>query len=167
MHLLHLKLISIREARTANRVAEAFSGDEAQLIAATRFATRSLVGLSREGHGTLDVKPSVSDARLTIDGAPVETGAQALKAGKYALRLEAKGYSPWFTDAYVDAGEVTRLNATLTALPQPIYKKWWLWTVVAVVVAGGATAVALGVQSAGTRPETTYDLGLQVHLPQK
>jgi hypothetical protein len=45
-------------------------------------------------------------------------------------------------------------GATLTAAPppprkQPTYKKWWVWTLVGVAVAGGAAA---GIAVAATRP---------------
>jgi hypothetical protein len=167
-YLLHLKLIATREARTANRVAEAFSGDEAQLIAATRFATRRLVGVSSDGFGTLDVRPSPSDAKLLLDGLPVaQAGSQSLKAGKYSLRLESDGYAPWFTDAYVDVGQATRLNATLSALPQAWYKKWWVWTIVGVaVVGGGTTAAVLVTRHNASKPEPTYSFTFQVQFPQ-
>ncbi|MGC4113803.1 MAG: hypothetical protein QM765_03915 [Myxococcales bacterium] len=71
-YLLHLKLISIKGAKIANRVAESFVGEEAQLIGATRFAARSLVGLHGDGEGQLEVPKPVSDARLLVDGRPVE-----------------------------------------------------------------------------------------------
>jgi tetratricopeptide (TPR) repeat protein len=50
--------------------------------------------------------------------------------------------------------------------PQPIYKKWWLWTTVGLVVAAGV-GVGLGVgltQSAGPEPSTdlgTFEFGLR------
>ena len=49
---------------------------------------------------------------------------------------------------------VTTLTATAPPPhPQtPVYKKWWLWTVVGVVAAGAATGVALAVTSQRTEP---------------
>lgn len=163
-YLMHLKLIGTRNARIAHRVAEAFSGEEAQLVAAARFAARSLVGLSREGEGTLEVRPTVSDARVLLDGKAVE-GAQSLEAGKYNLRLEADGYQPWFGDVYVDAGARTRLDVELKALPQPWYRKWWVWTAAGAVAAGATTAAILAKR--GQKSETTYNFGLQVQFPSK
>lgn len=44
---------------------------------------------------------------------------------------------------------------TLTTAPparQPVYKKWWLWTIVGVAAAGAATGLALGLTSQKTEP---------------
>ena len=166
-YLLHLKLISIKGAKIANRVAESFVGEESQLIGAARFAARSLVGLAREGEGKLDVPRPVSDARLIVDGKPVEgaSGVQSLQAGKYNLRLEADGFAPWFSDVYVDAGALTRVNATMQQVGSPWYRKWWVWTVVGVVVAGGAaTAAVLATQGAGSSQEK-YQFGFETQFP--
>jgi hypothetical protein len=49
------------------------------------------------------------------------------------------------------------LEAPVDALPppvaeaKPLYKRWWFWTALGVVVAGGATAIAVGL---ATRPPT-------------
>ncbi|HEY3447900.1 MAG TPA: PEGA domain-containing protein [Myxococcales bacterium] len=167
-YLLHLKLISIKGAKIANRVAESFVGEESQLIGATRFAARSLVGLPRDGEGKLEVPRPVSDARLIVDGKPVEGAAsvQALQAGKYNLRLEADGYAPWFSDVYVDAGSLTRVNATMKEIGSPVYKKWWLWTVVGVVVAGGAATAAV-LATKGGSSESLHPFDFQTSLPQR
>jgi hypothetical protein len=40
----------------------------------------------------------------------------------------------------------------------PVYKKWWLWTIVGVVAAGAAVGIGLGVTSSSSTPTT--DLGV-------
>lgn len=167
-YLLHLKLISIKGAKIANRVAESFVGQESQLIGATRFAARTLVGLPREGDGTLEVPKPVSDARLIVDGKAVDAeGVQTLKAGKYNLRLEADGYAPWFSDVYVDPGALTRVSVAMQSVGSPVYKKWWLWTLVGVVVAGGAaTAAVLATQPIGGAG-TPQPFDFETSLPQR
>ena len=35
----------------------------------------------------------------------------------------------------------------------PIYKKWWFWTIIGVVVAGGAVGAAVGVTQANKQPQ--------------
>ena len=44
---------------------------------------------------------------------------------------------------------------------KPVYKAWWLWTVVGLVVAGAAVGVALGVtKPIESSPDTTNDYTL-------
>jgi hypothetical protein len=38
------------------------------------------------------------------------------------------------------------------AVNEPVYKKWWFWTAVGVVVVGGATAGGVAAASAHGRP---------------
>lgn len=39
----------------------------------------------------------------------------------------------------------------------PVYKKWWLWTIVGVVVAGGAVGVAVGVTQTGIKRDYEWN----------
>jgi tetratricopeptide (TPR) repeat protein len=43
------------------------------------------------------------------------------------------------------------------ARPQPVYKRWWLWTIVGVVVAGAAVGVGVGV---GTQKSASFNANL-------
>ncbi len=53
------------------------------------------------------------------------------------------------TKAVIEPGpSVTVAATTIVAQPSrttPVYKKWWLWTVVGVAVAGAAVGIGLGV----------------------
>ena len=56
--------------------------------------------------------------------------------------------------AVIDPG--TTSPATPTAQPEPLYKKWWLWTSVggiALVGAGAGVGVALGTRRDAAMPE--------------
>lgn len=140
--LLHLKLIDIRAAQVANRVAESFQGQDEQFISAVRFATRELVGRGQHGQGRIQVRAEVDDAQTLLDGEAVDlSGETPVGAGKYNLRVESTGYLPWMGDVYVDEQRLTRLDIRLMERPQQWYEAWWLWTTVGVAVAGG---VALG-----------------------
>lgn len=163
--LIHLKLIDIREAQVENRVAESFRGEESQLLSAAAFATRKLIGHQPEGQGKLEVRPSVPDAHLTVDGKQYAHSVQTpLAPGKYNLRLQAEGFHPWIGDVYVDAGDLTRIDASLSAMPEKWYQKWWLWTTVGVVVAGGL-ALGLYLGLGGDQLPNTGTLAITAELP--
>ncbi len=40
---------------------------------------------------------------------------------------------------------------TARAQKRPVYKKWWLWTVVGVVAAGAAVGIGVGVTQSSSR----------------
>ncbi len=52
--------------------------------------------------------------------------------------------------------------------PKPVYKKWWLWTIVGVVVVGGAVGAGVGIALSGasfkkTLPDTGPGAGMALH----
>lgn len=144
-YLISLKLINIQEARTENRVAESFTGPENQLLAAARAAGRDLVGERATGVGQLIIRPSVDEEiRLLVDGrAKMAAELDRLSAGRHNLRVEAEGYHPWVADLYVESQATTVVDPLLLALPEPWYRKWWLWTAVVTVLVAGVTTVAV------------------------
>lgn len=48
-------------------------------------------------------------------------------------------------------------SAPPPARPQPVYKRWWLWTIVGVAVAGAAVGVGVGV---GTQKSASFNANL-------
>ena len=56
----------------------------------------------------------------------------------------------------MDEGRLMRLDVEMAGLPEAWYEKWWLWTTVGVVVAGGlATGLYFGLSDTG---ETVLDV---------
>ena len=83
-----------------------------------------------------------------------------LQVGEHSLEVQAPGRIPHKRTLQVRGGEHALLRVTLdslgpsaalhtdtrpteTSAPTPVYKKWWLWTTVAVVAVAGATTAAL------------------------
>lgn len=136
-HVLILKLIDIKNATTLNRVSESFQGNVDQLLQSAQFAARALVGQTLEGNGIITINSSIANAKLFLDGKPAQVAQdQSTSLGKHSVRLEAKGYYPWFSDIYVDRDTPTHLNVSLTPMQARWYTKWWLWTAVGTVVVG-------------------------------
>jgi hypothetical protein len=97
--------------------------------------------VSKSTTGILTVSSNASGAVLTIDdkrlGAlPIET---SLPAGSHKLTLTHPDFADLDTTTTVAAGESKSL--TLTMNPPPITRRWWFWTGVGAIAAGGVTAI--------------------------
>jgi hypothetical protein len=121
---------------------------------------------SRATSGILVVKSNVANTVVTIDGkgfgmVPVEA---SLKPGPHALELRRDGYRPASTQAILAAGETKQVDVPLEA-EGTIFGKWWFWTGVGVIVAGGVVvALALTTEKSpepGTVPPGVVTGGLQ------
>jgi hypothetical protein len=117
---------------------------------------------------TVTTKPA--DARLLLDGAVTQRGkgdVLPLSLGTHLLEVRAEGYRSAARDLRVSDSSPRRLDIALLPLVEspareavPLRKKWWLWTTLGVVVAGGVTAgLLLGLRDrGGETPETTIDI---------
>jgi hypothetical protein len=108
---------------------------------------------------TLRVSSNVRGAIVVVDGADMGPApVDVLRpAGSYGVSVSKRGYETYEARVSVNAGEESRLRATLIEERTPITKRWWFWTGAVVVVAGGALATY-----ALTRPEPEpppYDSG--------
>lgn len=115
--------------------------------------------VSRDSAGLLVVRSHVAATRVTIDGtalglSPVESG---LLAGSHRVVVESDGYDPGSTQVVLQAGDRRETWLDPIARP-PLYARWWFWTAVGVVVAGGiVTYVALTTERSA--PSGNYSPG--------
>jgi hypothetical protein len=114
--------------------------------------------------GELRLETDPSSATVIVDGAEMKLGpfgSLLLQVGEHALEVRAPGRTSEKRVLHVRGGERSELRISLgvpgasqdvlargkrtdSATPTPVYKKWWLWTTVAVLaVAGGTTAAVL------------------------
>jgi len=94
--------------------------------------------------GVLVVKAPL-EATVVVDGAVVGKGnvELAVAAGNHSIVGRKPGEDEASTTALVAVGEHKEVSLSFAA-SRPITTKWWFWTGVAVVVAGGAaTTIAL------------------------
>ncbi len=110
---------------------------------------------------TLDSNPP--GAALTVDGKAVGKGPWSgeLDAGGHLVTATLDGFGKARQEVVLVAGQERRVSIELVVLPpapeaeRPVYKKWWFWTGVGAVVAGGvATAIIIGNQP------KSYDLNV-------
>ncbi len=119
--------------------------------------------------GTITITASVDGAAVKLDGVPVgETPLPAsieVNPGGHKLEITREGYRTWRDQLVATPGGTLAVKAPLESLvtvvkqvieverkekPTPIYKRWWLWTVVGAVVA--AAAITGGVLGSQTPP---------------
>jgi hypothetical protein len=136
-----------------------------------RRDTEALLLRAKSYVGKLSLSLSPELASVIVDGATTIVNAGEpvlLDVGDHVLEFRAEGYATERREVSVRGGQGQELTVTLAALvPQavpaaeptqappaapleaprsertPVYKRWWLWTVVGVVVAGAAVGTAL------------------------
>lgn len=99
--------------------------------------------------GKVIISSRAEGARASVNGGklvPLPLTLE-LKVGSYKVRVAAPGHSAQVLTVVVRPGETARHNVGLiplglgTGRAQPVYKKWWFWTLVSVaVVAAGVTS---------------------------
>jgi hypothetical protein len=130
----------------------------------------------------LSVQCAVSGAHILVrgdlEGTTPLTGAIFAMPGEAHVEVNADGYRPYVRDLVLVPGKEARIDAVLTpelvtkpAPPVPetpastsIVTKWWFWTGVGVVVAGG-TAVAIVALSKPGSPAKTDGASGHVGMP--
>jgi tetratricopeptide (TPR) repeat protein len=147
---------------------EALTSEVKPLSGKLRDETEALLGRARRYLGELSLAVVPPSASVRVDGKPVERAqrrALLLEVGEHRLDVEAPGYRPeqqvfrtqggvrlnidLKLSALQDVGGAARPLREGTSRPGPAsevtpgYKKWWVWTTVAVLVVGGGVAAAL------------------------
>jgi len=144
------------------------------LSAELRAEVLSLLERARAYVGEVHVDVQPGTATVSVDGVTVASGPQAalnLLVGDHVLEFRASGRLPERRQISVRGRDQINVQVVLAppetgahagaALPAeqrpeqtPTYKKWWVWTAVSVVIAGGVTAVAV----AAARRSTEADI---------
>ena len=146
---------------------QALASDVKRLDAATRNETEALLGRARNYVGTVQLELSPANATISIDGHELDEGAERpllLSVGEHILEFNAPSKLGQRRAINVRGGETQTLDVDLVdqsvalageqagPLPvgqerepgrAPLYKKWWLWTIVGAAVVGGAVVGTL------------------------
>lgn len=160
---------------------EALASTERPLDPPLREEVEALLERARAYVGEVHVDVQPGTATVSVDGVPVAQGPSAslqLVVGDHVLEFHASGRMPARRAIRVRGREAVHLQIALAApeqtrsvsaptpidplarertTAQPLYRKWWLWTGVAVVAGGVATAV-LATRGRETR-ERSYAAG--------
>jgi len=121
--------------------------------------------------GWILVKANVKGATVAVDGklagkVPLDTD---VPAGKREITVQAPGHLPFRKMILITAGKPHPVNVKLAAMPVAVTKnqgsiasKWWFWTIIGAVAAGGAAVgVVLGMQKEPKKgPEPAFQIAL-------
>jgi hypothetical protein len=167
-------------------LAHALTAPDRPLSPPQRADTEELLARTRRyvGRYTLSLRPA--NARLLVGGNTptlAGDGRLVLPVGAHALDAEADGHRPLRRSLQVVGGEEENLDILLHPLPvadasqerrpdapaplrTPVYKKWWLWTTIGIVVAAGvATGLVLGLRGADDAAPGGGNTGTVLTLP--
>jgi hypothetical protein len=149
---------------------EALASTVKPLEGTLRAEAEALLKRAQRYLGAVRLVLEPSSATVVVDGTPVELGPEGillLEVGAHTLEAKAVGHTPERRVVQVEGGGRMDLTISLplpgpppetgpVAEPEPergppdvpperrpAYKKWWVWTTVAVVCAAGATTAAL------------------------
>jgi hypothetical protein len=142
----------------------ALASEVRPLTAEQRVEAQRLLDNTRAYLSRYSISTAPPDATLLLNGNPVQLasdGTLQLSVGDHVLEASAEGYVAVRRELQVMGGETRQLSielrpivtetspivAPMPSAPRddrtPLRKKWWLWTGVAGVVAGGVVASVL------------------------
>jgi hypothetical protein len=140
-------------------VAETYQGQTVRVAVAGGGAPAAvtLTVLAKASSGTLIVRASPAEARISIDGTergnpPVEV---LLPAGAHVVDVRAERHDPKQISVVIQAGATKDLPVVELQRLAPITAKWWFWTGVGVLAVGAGVAVWYLV----TQPESSASTG--------
>jgi tetratricopeptide (TPR) repeat protein len=111
----------------------------------------------------VSIHSQVAGATVVLDGAKVGTvplpePSIELNPGEHSIEVSAEGFSTYRRKLTLARSQSETVDATLVSLVRvihepekkvPIYKRWYLWTPIAIVVVAGVTAgIVVGVRDA-------------------
>lgn len=142
----------VRFERTGYTAPKASAVVQPSAVATLRCGVRVDPQLDRTVTGKLELVVSEADARITVDGAR-SAAHTALPMGAHVLRIERHGFRTEQRTVTVQAGQVHRIDVTLTPTPEfrAEYEKRartrrtaaWSLTVASAALAGGALGLHL------------------------
>jgi hypothetical protein len=101
----------------------------------------------------VQVSSNVPGSSVLVDGKGVGVAPwdADMAPGRHTIRVTATGYLPHESELSLGPGDAARVTATLAVIPPkptPIYRRWWFWSGLAVVVGGVATGTYFAVRPA-------------------
>lgn len=168
-------------ANAIDQLSAALASDVRPLDGKLRADTEALLKRANTYVGELNIRVSPRSASLLIDGTRHVTRLDVpvrLDVGDHQLEFRAREHAPERRQVSVRGGQTDNLEVQLSTLSvasaasdaqpgpvstnssqearsetTPVYKRWWLWTIVGVVVAGAAVGTVLVLRSRNQDPQ--------------
>jgi tetratricopeptide (TPR) repeat protein len=140
-----------------------------------RAAVRQRIAELEQKIARLEIVSNVDDATITVDSirrgrtpmaAPIE-----VNPGPHELVASKEGYRTFRASFDARSGERLEMRPVLESLtvvkivevpsrapPRPLYRRWWLWTVVGVVAVGAAAGIAVAATQEAPLRGTVYQV---------
>ena len=164
-YIVNLSRLDVRRARLIHRVFRTTPASIEPVIAAVGDGAAELM---QPPPGSAHITVNVDGALLLVDGEEVTPDPdgvlRGLEPGEHVLVVRADGYGEAEQAFDVSRGETVELAVNLNRSEvlrvvesNPVYRRWWFWTIIGVVVVGAgaaATAVVL-TQDEATPPTGT------------
>ncbi len=155
-----LNRIDLRTGRILGRVFREVEGDLAEVVRALPQSVDDLYVDTVEP-GRLVVRASVSGAEVSLDGLVIGTTGESpvrrdlVAPGPHVVVVLAAGFTHYERTIDVEAGTTFALDAELRAAPVRGYDvPWATWVFGSVAVGALAAALATGISSQSTPPDT-------------
>jgi tetratricopeptide (TPR) repeat protein len=124
----------------------------------------------KQGKIVLRGEASIAGASVELDGKPLGTipVSGSVEPGSHLIKVSKEGFRPWSTSVNISAGAEVEIPVTLQSTSagsegggrvekdEPLYKKWWFWTIIGGVALAGAGA-GIGIYFA-TRGESVTSM---------
>lgn len=161
-------LESMGEYPEALEKLEAFSQEAPPDVRAKVPKLEELTADLRARTATITIKTNTPSARLYVRGKDlglVERERTVLaRAGDATIRVEADGFTPFSREVLLPGGGSLEIEAQLERKAtrtgggaEPITSRWWFWTALGVVVAGGATIAVVALTTEKDPERGTFD----------
>lgn len=181
----------------ARHLREALASAVKPLAGAMRSAAETLLARAQRYLSEVRVATEPRAAQIFVDGSPAQPrpdGMLLLNPGDHVIEVKATGYATETRSLQLSGGDQRELMISLRALagrsaPEgaaeplnpaplaqqtpsrsealPVYRKWWVWTLVAVALVGGGTTAAILLtqrKGSGSRPVQGTNTVDGVHL---
>ena len=149
-YLVTLKLINTKRAAVENRITMKWAGKPVGLSALVAAAAQELMlPVKERPPGTVKLSQLPKGAAVYIDEKPVtltDDTVANLQLGPHSLKVTAKHHHDLKTNFVLLRGQQLHLDAALKAIRRPLYTRWWFWTSLAAVLAGGVTITVVLLQ---------------------
>ena len=170
LRALGLAEFELRNYPAASRhLKEALASDVKPLSAEARHSTESVLRRTNAFLGEVRLEIDPPGATVLLDGQPLENPTEelVLPVGDHLFEFTATGRATQRRTLSIVGGEKQSVRVVLTPLETqrrevssagassdgpsserrptdtPVYRKWWLWTTIGVVAAGGVVAAVL------------------------